>query len=102
MVYVCPQGEDLRRHTLVRSDRVVKYRGAAAVCNSFILKSQCTNSLNGRGVSRAFEEDYLDRVRAYHKTELYQISMIKRRVWNCFPSPNKGSTHTRRFLIDFW
>ncbi|MGI9048921.1 MAG: transposase [Rubrobacteraceae bacterium] len=80
-VYVCPQGEDLRRHTLVRSDRVVKYRGTAAVCNSCILKSQCTNSLNGRGASRAFEEDYLDKVLAYHKTELYQKSMRKRRVW---------------------
>ena len=80
-VYVCPQGEDLRRHTLVRSNRVVKYRGAAAVCNSCVLKSQCTSSLNGREVSRAFEEDYLDRVRAYHKTELYQKSMRKRRVW---------------------
>ena len=30
---------------------------------------------------RQFDEEYLDRVRAYHKTAAYQKAIAKRRVW---------------------
>ena len=80
-VYVCPQGEDLRRRTLVRNDRVVRYRADAAVCNSCSLKDRCTKSSEGRQVSRAFDEAYLDRVRAYHDGDPYQKAIRKRGVW---------------------
>src|SRR5205085_7322483 len=35
----------------------------------------------GRIVHRQFDEEYLDRVRAYHKTAAYQKAIAKRRVW---------------------
>jgi hypothetical protein len=32
-------------------------------------------------VHRQFDEEYLDRVRAYHKTVAYHMAIVKRRVW---------------------
>ena len=87
-VYVCPQSEDLNRYTLVNRDRVVKYKADAATCNACPLKSECTKSSNGRLVSRSFDEDYLDVVRAYHLTETYKKAIRKRKVW--------GGTDVRR------
>jgi len=80
-VYVCPQGEDLNRYTLVNRDRVVKYKADPTVCNACPLKSDCTTSSKGRLVSRSFDEAYLDMVRAYHLTEPYKKAMRKRKVW---------------------
>lgn len=80
-VYVCPQGEELRRYTLVNRDRVVKYKADPAACNPCPLRSECTTSPKGRLVSRSFDEDYLDAVRAYHLTEPYKKAMRKRKVW---------------------
>ena len=45
------------------------------------LKSKCTNTKNGRWVSRSVEEEYLDRVRAYRDTEPYRRALRKRAVW---------------------
>ena len=80
-VYVCPQGKDLRRFTLVNRDKVVKYKADPATCNACPVKSKCTKSSNGRLVSRSFDEDYLDVVRAYHLTEPYKKAIRKRKVW---------------------
>ena len=80
-VYICPQGKDLRRFTLVNRDKVVKYKADPAVCNACPLKSKCTKSSSGRHVSRSFDEDYLDMVRAYHLTEPYKKAIRKRKVW---------------------
>lgn len=79
--YVCPQGEELRRYTLVNRDRVVKYKADPAACNACPLKSDCTTSSKGRLVRRSFDEAYLDVVRAYHLTEPYKKAMRKRKVW---------------------
>jgi len=80
-VYVCPQGEDLRRYARVRKERIVKYRAAATTCNACPKKGRCTNSSKGRVVSRGFDEGYLEKVRSYHGTEPYEKAMRKRKVW---------------------
>jgi transposase len=80
-VYTCPQGQLLHFRTNEYTSRKVEYRAKAEDCNSCALKEQCTPSNNGRVVHRNFDEDYLDRVRAYHKTAAYQKAISKRKVW---------------------
>ena len=78
-LYVCPQGEELRRYTLINRDRAVSYKAAA--CNACPLKSDCTKSSKGRLVRRSFDEAYLELVRGYHLTEPYKKAIRKRKVW---------------------
>ena len=59
----------------------MKYGHATATCNSCVLKAKCTDGSTGRYVQRDFDEEYLERVRAYHRTEAYQKAMRKRQVW---------------------
>ena len=59
-IYICPQGEVLHRYSRENRQKLIKYRTDAGVCNACPLKSECTNSSNGRVVSRRFDEDYLD------------------------------------------
>jgi hypothetical protein len=80
-VYVCPQGEPLRRAKVKWSERRVYYQADAAVCNACPVKAACTASDWGRGIVRLFDADYLDRVRGYHATEAYKRAMCKRKVW---------------------
>ncbi len=80
-VYLCPQGELLRLHHNVYSERVSKYQADAATCNACPIKAKCTESCRGRQVSRSFDEEYLDRVRGYHQTGVYKKAMRKRQVW---------------------
>ena len=80
-VYVCPQGQPLRRYHVEYTAQKVEYRGDPATCNACPLKAQCTPSDQGRGVHRHFAEPYLERVRAYHQTMAYEKAMRKRKVW---------------------
>jgi hypothetical protein len=80
-VYICPQGQLLQRRTNEYTSRKIEYKAQAEDCNTCVLKEQCTPSNNGRVVHRHFDEAYLDRVRAYHKTVAYQKAMGKRKVW---------------------
>ena len=57
------------------------YAAPAAACRCCTLREQCTTSQRGRRVSRRFDEDHLDRVRGYQKTEPYAKALRKRRVW---------------------
>jgi transposase len=79
-VYVCPQGQPLRRYHVEYTAQKVEYRGDPATCNACPLKAQCTPSDHGRGVHRHFAELYLERVRAYHQTSAYEKAMRKRKV----------------------
>jgi len=79
--YLCPNGAVLRFKTHVHAKRVKRYRGDAATCNTCPLKPRCTTSMHGRMLTRSFDESFLDRVHAYHKTEDYQKAMRKRQVW---------------------
>ena len=68
-VYICPAGKELRYfapHSLERSPR---YRARARDCNRCPRKAQCTTSKQGRSLCRNVDEEVLDRVRAYYKTE---------------------------------
>jgi hypothetical protein len=45
------------------------------------IKARCTESHQGRIVTRSFDEAYLDRVRGYHQTAAYQKALRKRQGW---------------------
>ena len=80
-VYVCPNNAILPLHTYAYTQREKRYQGDAATCNACPLKQQCTTSDQGRLLKRSFDEEYLERVRAYHTTLPYQKAMRKRSVW---------------------
>ncbi len=75
----CPQ--ILYRRTTKYTERVVVYQADAASCNACPIKGKCTLSDRGRILHRSFDEEYLDRVRGYHRTEAYRKAMRKRQVW---------------------
>ena len=81
-IYLCPQGETLRRDKVDRTARkVARYQADAAVCHACPVKAACTPAAHGRGIARSFDAEYLDRVRGYHETEEYKKAMEKRKVW---------------------
>jgi hypothetical protein len=80
-LYTCPAGETVRLRGHDHRGSYVRYAAKASACNECPLKSKCTNSSNGRWVSRSLEEEYLERVRAYRDTEAYRKALRKRAVW---------------------
>jgi Transposase DDE domain len=80
-VYTCPNGAVLRLETHCYTERTKEYRADAATCNACPLKERCTDGEQGRSLRRSFDEEYLERVRAYHRTEPYHKAMRKRSVW---------------------
>jgi Transposase DDE domain len=79
--YTCLNGAVLRPEKNRYTERTKEYRADAATCNACPLKEHCTTSEHGRSLRRSFDEEYLERVRAYHTTEPYQKAMRKRSVW---------------------
>ncbi len=79
--YICPQGEVLGFSKRVYSKEITVYRAKARTCNGCPLRARCTTSPAGRSISRSFHEEYLDRVREYHRTEAYRKARRKRQVW---------------------
>jgi hypothetical protein len=53
-LYVCPQGQLLRRSRTEYQAEKVEYRAEAATCNACPLKAQCTESQQGRQLHRSF------------------------------------------------
>ncbi len=80
-VYRCPQGVLLHLEKHRYTERTKEYRADAATCNACLFKEHCTDSERGRSLRRSFDEEYLERVRAYHTTEPYHKAMRKRSVW---------------------
>lgn len=80
-LYRCPRGEPLRFYAHSYTLRLTKYRAKAETCNACPLKPKCTPSDRGRVVSRSFEEEFLEMVRAYRETEPYRKALRKRKVW---------------------
>jgi transposase len=70
--YRCPTGKTLRRETAKYTEGTIVYRTERGVCDSCALKSRCTSSKEGRRIHRNIDEDYLDRIRAYHQTKTYR------------------------------
>jgi hypothetical protein len=79
--FTCPNGAILHLEMYRYTERTKQYRADAATCNACPLKEHCTTSEHGRSLRRSFDEEYLERVRAYHTTEPYQKAMRKRSVW---------------------
>jgi len=79
--YTCPNGALFRLEKHRYTERTKEYRADAAICNACPLKEHCTDSERGRSLRRSFDEESLERVRAYHTTEPYQKAMHKRSVW---------------------
>jgi hypothetical protein len=80
-IYTCPQGELLRRRGYDYRERSIRYAARASAWKKCSLKARCTKSTKGRWIRRSFEEEYLERVRAYHDTEPYRKAIRKRAVW---------------------
>ncbi len=80
-LYTCPRGELLRRQGYDHRERSVRYAARPSACNACALKARCTKSTKGRWIRRSFEEEYLERARAYRDTEPYRRAMRKRAVW---------------------
>jgi hypothetical protein len=81
-LYVCPQGETLRRQGRDYKERSIRYAARPSACNACPLKTRCTKSKKkGRWIRRSFEEEYLERVRGYGHTKAFRKTLKKRQVW---------------------
>ncbi len=80
-IYMCPAGKELRLDRPHSTERQLRYRARARDCNHCPLKAKCTTSQQGRSLCRSVDEEVLDRVRAYSKTEAYKKAYRKRSVW---------------------
>src|SRR5215217_2586734 len=80
-LYTCPSDEILlpRMRNVGRS--LIGYRAKAGTCDACPLKLECTTSKTGRQILRHFDEEYVDRVKVYRGTFLYEKALRKRRVW---------------------
>jgi transposase len=80
-LYRCPRGASLRLYTHSYTERLTRYRAKAETCNACPLKPECTPGASGRVLMRSFEEEFLERVKAYRGTTPYEKALRKRRVW---------------------
>jgi hypothetical protein len=64
-LYRCPQGQTLRLYTHSYTERLSRYRANPQSCNGCPLKPECTPGDSGRVLMRSFDEELLERVRAY-------------------------------------
>jgi transposase len=80
-LYRCPRGEPLRLYTHSYTERLSRYRADAESCNACPLKPECTPGESGRVLMRSFDEEILERVRAYRGTAPYEKALRKRKVW---------------------
>jgi hypothetical protein len=80
-VYRCPGGQTLRFLSHCKSTHRRIYAAPAGVCRWCELRDRCTTAQRGRRVGRHLDEEYRERVRAYHATEPYAKAMRKRKVW---------------------
>ena len=63
------------------TERFSRYRADPESCNTCPLKAECTPADSGRVLMRSFDEELLERVRAYRQTEPYEKALRKRKVW---------------------
>lgn len=76
--FLCPAGEKLSRRSFNPHRNWFQYKADKRVCNSCILKPECTKSKYGREVHRDLDEEYLEMGRAESKSEK-GISDLKKR-----------------------
>jgi transposase len=80
-LYTCPKGEPLRLYTHSYTERLSRYRADPESCDTCPLKAECTPGDSGRVLMRSFDEELLERVRAYRQTGPYEKALRKRKVW---------------------
>jgi transposase len=80
-LYRCPKGEPLRLYTHSYTEKLKRYRADAESCNACPLKPECTPGDSGRVLMRSFDEEILERVRAYRGSAPYEKALRKRKVW---------------------
>lgn len=80
-LYRCPAGELLVPRSRNKARSLIGYRAKAGTCDACSLKPECTTSKLGRQILRHFDEEYVDRVKAYRGTFPYEKALRKRRVW---------------------
>jgi transposase len=80
-LYTCPAGEPLVPRVCNVARSLIGYRAKAGTCQRCSLRSDCTTSKLGRQILRHFDEEYVDRVKGYRGTFLYEKALRKRRVW---------------------
>ncbi len=80
-LYTCPSGKILLPRMRNKARSLIGYRAESGTCDACPLKPECTTSKTGRQVLRHFEEEYVDRVKGYRGTFLYEKALRKRRVW---------------------
>jgi len=96
----CPGGQTLRFLSRCHTTQRRISAAPTAVCTACALRPQCTTSQRGRRVGRHVDEGALDRVRAYHATELYAKAMRKRQIWvEPLFAEAKGWHGLRRFRL---
>ena len=61
--YLCPAGQRLKYHHYDPQRRRYEYRIAADICNTCILKPQCTRSSQGRTLKRHLRQEEIDQAR---------------------------------------
>jgi transposase len=79
--YSCPGGQTLRFLSHCTSTHRRISAAPAGVCRTCELRNQCTTAQRGRRIGRHLDEEYRERVRAYHATEPSAKAMRKRQVW---------------------
>jgi hypothetical protein len=79
--YRCPQGERLTLRGNSYTTRTRKYQAPAAVCAACPVRAHCTGSVNGRVISRPFDEDYRELARQRETTAAFKRASRKRQVW---------------------
>ena len=59
-VFICPEGEKLRRRRFSKQRRQFEYTASLSVCRKCSFLSQCTRSKTGRSLKRHERQDHLD------------------------------------------
>ena len=80
-VYLCPQGQELRKTRTKYTESAHVYQAPVGVCNGCPVKLACTDSTKGRTIHRPFDQAYIERVRRYHETTACQRAIRKRKSW---------------------
>jgi transposase len=77
-VYICPGGAKLTSTGTIDQGHIVYYRASKNDCSVCSLKAKCTTAAV-RKITRDFDEDVRDRVRALANTEAFQQSRRERK-----------------------
>jgi hypothetical protein len=65
--WLCPEDQWLWPHSFDPENRVMRYRGSPAVCNSCPVKDTCTSSSHGREVSRGVDPWPASEAERFHR-----------------------------------